>query len=198
MKKFSNISGSKVGQEPKIEAQPKQVEELDTLKYSVLELMNQLLRIESYGSARKNILPTVKITGKEMFVEALVDMLSDKTYKDQIKALENLKSKSRDWESIDENINILNQEITKFENSKSLNTHINKIKSFLETYGSDNESFDFIVDRYCSKVKNYQTALERSQAANFMINNSKFKDLSKDQLRLISEKFSQKAQSLKS
>lgn len=197
MKKFSNISGTKVNTEPKVEIS-KELEEFENMKYSVMELMNQFLRIQSYGSARKNILPTVKITGQELFIEALIGLLSDKTYKDQIKALESLKSNNKDWESIDEKINTINQEIQKNQDLKVIGNHIQKIKNLIDVYGSDKENFTFVVEKYTDKITDFNTAYQRSIAAKVMMENSKFKNYSKDQLSLVFEKFLDKAKSLKS
>lgn len=197
MKKFSSISGTKVSTEPKVEIS-KELEELDNMKYSVMELMNQFLRIQSYGVARKNILPTVKITGQELFIEALIGLLSDKTYKDQIKALESLKSNNKDWESIDEKINNINQEIQKNQDLKSISNHIQKVKNLIDVYGNDKENFTFVVEKYTDKITDFDTAYQRSIAAKVMMENSKFKNYPKDQLSLIFEKFLDKAKSLKS
>lgn len=197
MKKFSNISGTKVTSEPKIEKNT-DLDGLNEFKYSIIGLMNQFLRIQSYGSARKNILPTVKITGQELFAEALLSMLDETTIKNQIKALEKLKAKNKDWESIDESINDLNQKFQKNKDIKSLNNHINKIKSLLESYSDDSENFDFIVETYCQKIKSYNTAYQRAVAAKVMIEDPKFNDYSREQLTKISEKFLQRAKELNS
>lgn len=195
MKKFSNISGSKVRSEPKVE-DSKEINELNQIKYSIMSLMDNLLRIQSYGSARKSILPTTKITGQELFIEALLDLISDKSFKDQIKALESLKSTNRDWESIDEKINTLSEEIQTIKNVQSNKNHISKIKNIIDIYGEDTDNFEFMVERYCGKIKSANTAYQRSLTAKMMSENSKFKSYPKDKLLMISEKFLQKAKEL--
>jgi hypothetical protein len=195
MKKFSNVSGSKVGEAPKVEVS-KEVNELNQIKYSIMSLMDNLLRVQSYGSARKSILPTTKITGQELFIEALLDLISDKSFKDQIKALESLKSSNRDWESIDEKINLLSEEIQSIKNIQVSKNHISKIKNIIDVYGDDADNFEFMVERYCGKIKSANTAYQRAMAANMMTENSKFKKYSKEKLLIISEKFLKKAKEL--
>lgn len=195
MKKFTNISGAKVGTEPKVD-NSKETNELNQIKYSIMGLMDNLLRIQSYGSARKNILPTSKITGQELFVEALLDLLSDKSFKDQIKVLESLKSTNHDWESIDDRINIISEEIENLKNIQNSKNHISKIKSVIDIYGDDSENFELMIEKYCDKVKSANVAYQRSNAAKMMITNSKFKNYPKEKLLIISEKFLQKAKQI--
>jgi hypothetical protein len=197
MKKFSSISGQKVNSEPKVENQ-KEDQQLNELKFSVIGLMNQFLRIQSYGSARKNILPMVKITGQDLFVEALMDMLGDQSTQDQIKVLESLKSKSKDWESIDQSINELNLNLQKTQNLKNSKSHISKVKNLIDVYGYDSENFEFVVDRYCDKIKDYDVAYQRAITAKMMTETSKFKSYPSDKLLIISEKFLQRAKQLRS
>jgi hypothetical protein len=195
MKKFSNISGYKVNKEHKIEIS-KENQQIDELKFSIIGLMNQFLKIQSYGSARKNILSTVKITGQDLFVEALMDMLSSQSTKNQIKALESLKSKCKDWESIDQSINELNNNLQEIQNAKNLRNHIFKIKNLIDIYGDDSDNFKFIVEKYCDKIKDPNIAYQRAIAAKLMTENSKFKKYSKEKLLIIYEKFLQKSEQL--
>ena len=102
MKKFSKISGSKVSEEPKVEIK---VNEEDLFKTKVLNLMDQLLSIRTYGPIDRYLRAgNIKISGKEMFLEALMDILKDKSKKDEVKLLESLKSNIRDWEYLDTKI----------------------------------------------------------------------------------------------
>lgn len=195
MKKFSNISGYKVNEEPKVEVS-KENQQINEFRFSIIGLMNQFLRIQSYGSARKNILPTVKITGQDLFVEALMDMLSGQSTQDQIKALESLKSKSKDWESIDQSINELNTNLQEIQNVKNSRNHISKIKNLIDTYGDDSDNFQFVVERYCDKIKDPNVAYQRAITAKMMAENSKFKNYSNEKLLMISEKFLEKAKQL--
>ena len=195
MKKFSSMSGQKVNEEPKVEVN-KDLNELMVLKAGIIKLMDNLLTIQTYGSTRRDIIQNnVKITGKEMFAEALIDFLSDKSLNDQIKALESLKSESKDWQSIDNKVIDLNNEINeKLTLSDNVN-QIKKIKTFLETYGSD-ERFGSILETYANRVKNGKEAYLRSLTANKMASDSNYTNYSKDKLSQISEKFLNRAKEL--
>jgi DNA helicase IV len=195
MKKFSSISGQKVNEEPKVEAS-KELNELMILKAGIIKLMDNLLTIQTYGSTRRDIIQNnVKITGKEMFAEALIDFLGDKSLNDQIKALESLKSESRDWQSIDNKVNDLHNEISeKLTLSDNVN-QIKKIKTFLETYGSD-ERFDSILETYTNRVKNGKEAYLRSLTANKMASDANYTNYSKDKLSRISDRFLNRAKEL--
>jgi len=195
MKKFSSISGQKVNEEPKVEVK-KELNELMILKAGIIKLMDNLLTIQTYGSTRRDIIQNnVKITGKEMFAEALIDFLGDKSLNDQIKALESLKSESRDWQSIDNKVNDLHNEISeKLTLSDNVN-QIKKIKTFLETYGSD-ERFDSILETYTNRVKNGKEAYLRSLTANKMASDVNYTNYSKDKLSRISDRFLNRAKEL--
>ena len=112
MKKFSNITNQKVGEEPKIEVK---LNEEDLFKVKILNLMDQLLTIRTYGPVDKHQRAgLIKISGKEMFLEALMGLFSDKTLKEQVKLL-NIKI-----------INIINQTNNLFTNISFNNYDIRK------------------------------------------------------------------------
>ena len=91
MKKFSNISGSKVSEEPKVEV--KQLNEEDMFKAKVLNLMDQLLSVRTYGPIDRYLRAgSIKIAGKEMFLEALMDALKGKSLKEETKILDSTSS----------------------------------------------------------------------------------------------------------
>jgi hypothetical protein len=158
--------------------------------------MDNFLTIRSYGGARtEQLMSSVRISGKELFVEALIDFMNDKSIKDQIEALESVKSNSRDWESIDNKIKELNFKINE---EKEFNTNfkqISKIKTLLDTYGDD-ERFESILENLVNKSKTSQEAEILSFVSKKMINNFKYLEYSKSKLKLISEKYSRKAQEL--
>jgi hypothetical protein len=58
-----------------------EVEEIE-FKNMVMKLMDDILSIRSYGSARPEIMIPTQIVGKEMFVEALSDLISKKSKKE--------------------------------------------------------------------------------------------------------------------
>ena len=195
MKKFSSISGQKVNLEPKVQI-TKEENEVLALKAGIMKLMDNLLSIQTYGSTRRDIVQNnIKITGKEMFAEALIDFLSDKSLNDQIKALESLRYTNRDWQSIDNNISGLYSEINeKTALSKNIN-QISKIKTFLETYGDD-KMFDSILESYTKRVKSGKEAYLRSVIANKMANDVNYKSYSSEKLSIISDNFLKRAKEL--
>jgi hypothetical protein len=194
MKKFSSITGQKVNEEPKVEIS-KQQQEMDMLKYGILKLMDSCLTIRSYGSARAELLNgSLAISGKEMFVEALLDLMDGKKSEEQVQTLESLKSESNDWKSIDKRIDEI---IEKSKRPKLLQEHlpqVKKIKSFLETYSED-ERFVDLLETYTLRVKDPNEANLRSLVANQMKNDGKYLNYS-SKLSQISEKFLQRAKDL--
>lgn len=195
MDKFSNISGSKVGDLPKIVTDKDKLQ-LDAFKASISRMIDEHLILRFYGSARRNILEnTVKIGGKELFIEALIDFMNDKSIQDQIKTLESLKGDTRDWQVVDNKINELNslvQENNKFNQNKK---QINRIKVLLDTYGDD-ERFPQFLESLVKKSATSEEALLMAETASKMKSNFKYLNYSKNQLTLISEKFSKRYKEL--
>jgi len=151
MKKFSNITGQKVGQEPKIET--KQLNEQEIFKNRVIGLIDDLLSIRTYGPVdRHQRAGLIKIAGKEMLAEAIIDLLTEKTNKEKTKLLESLKSEIKDWQIIDEKIN----DITSKRTPKLSN--INKFNSILESY--EEESLSQVVESKVSKIKDKEILLD--------------------------------------
>jgi hypothetical protein len=188
MDKFSRISNTKVNELPKLIKSPQEME-VEQLKYSLLKLMDSCLTIRSYGSSRKSVLQdTVKIAGKEMFVEALIDFMSNESLKEQIVVLESLKSNNKDWKSIDEKINELNGEI---QNIRFLNVNQNgvkKIKMFLENYVED-DRFESLLENYVNKLNNGEEAYNTHLLVREMIKNNKFSIYPKAKLQDISKQY---------
>ena len=87
MKKFSTITGQKVTEEPKPKVSKEQQELLE-FKSNVLYLMDNFLTVRSNGSARQELIQnSISISGKEMFVEALLDLITKKNINEGIKIL---------------------------------------------------------------------------------------------------------------
>jgi hypothetical protein len=148
MKKFSNITKQKISEEPKVEV--RQLNEEDLFKAKLLNLMDQILSIRTYGPVdRHQRAGLIKIAGKEMLVEAILDILSEETTKEQTKVLEGLKSEIRDWEAIDAKIESLNQEKVSLSNK-------NKFKSLLENYTED-ELLVKVVENDINKITKEKT-----------------------------------------
>jgi len=188
MDKFSKISNQKVNELPKLIKSPEEME-IEQLKFGIMKLMDNCLTIRSYGSARRNILEdTVKIAGKEMFVEALIDFMSDKSYKEQIELLESMKSDTKDWQSIDNKITQINEKIQNVKNLTINKNQVKKIKMFLETYGDD-ERFETLIENYVSKLEDGKVAYLTCNIVKEMMKNSKFSIYPKRQLEKIAQQY---------
>ena len=121
MKKFSNITGQKVTEEPKKEL--KQLNEEELFKIKLLSLMDSFLTVRMYGPVDNHQRAgLIKISGKELVVEAILDLLTEKSSKEQTKLLESLKNEVGDWEVIDSKIDFINREKALFKSRKRFNT----------------------------------------------------------------------------
>lgn len=109
MKKFSTITGAKVGQLPESKQDNLIQDNMDILKCTIDSMIDDYLKIEFYGPyTTEHFQQTSKIEGRESFIEALISLLKEKEVKEQIKVLESLKSNIHDWKAIDEKIDTLN------------------------------------------------------------------------------------------
>ncbi len=191
MKKFSKISGSKVSEEPKVEIK---VNEEDLFKVKVLNLMDQILSIRTYGPIDRYLRAgNIKISGKEMFLEALMNLLKDKSSKDEVKLLESLKSNIRDWEYLDSKIDEALNKIEDVESQNKILSHRNKIEQLFNNYGQDEELLMTMVDESCNKITDREKSHLRSIAAEYMANEGKYP---KEIFTIISEKFKARTQQL--
>ena len=147
MKKFSNITGQKVTEEPKKEV--KQLNEEELFKIKLLSLMDSFLTVRMYGPVDNHQRAgLIKISGKELVVEAILDLLTEKSSKEQTKLLESLKNEVGDWEVIDSKIDFINREKALFKSRKRFNT-------LLENY--TNESLIEKVQLNINKITKQRT-----------------------------------------
>lgn len=144
MKKFTNISNTTVGQPVEIKIDEKQLK-IDEFKHQVMKLMDDFLVVRSFGVARPEILIPTKIVGKELFIEALQDLLSSQENKKMIQVLESLKNKTHDWQAIDEKIIELSTK------PRDLKREI-KIKEKIEKWSDDSLIFEICVKTYKNKL----------------------------------------------
>ena len=127
MKKFSKITGQKVNEEPKVEIK---IDETETFKMRVLNLMDQYLTVTTFGPVDRYLRAgNIKISGRELLAEALIDLLNSGKEEEQIKVLESLKSEIRDWQVIDEKIQSIKKEKTLISNRNKFNSMLNKYDS---------------------------------------------------------------------
>lgn len=176
MRKFTSVSGAKVGQEPAPVKITNEELEVNEFKNSIMKLMDDFLSIRSFGVARPEIMIPTRIVGKEMFVEALTDLLSQKSNKDIVKALESLKSTNRDWRSIEEKIESINIEDSNVKEEK-------KVNDIIEKWGSDEESLKIFLENHTNKIDS-EEAYEK-----YKIVESMMKKSSNKLLKIISESY---------
>lgn len=192
MKKFSNISGTKVSEEPKVEV--KQLNEEEMFKAKVMNLMEQLLSVRTYGPVDRYLRAgNIKVAGKEMFLEALMDLLKDKSSKDEKQILESLKSSVSDWVTIDSKISEVEKKIAEGQEKDKMIPHRNKLKSLYNNYGQDEEMFMNMVQESCNKITNAESAYLRGLTAEYMANEGKYP---KEVFTKVSELFKEKSKQL--
>lgn len=187
------MTNQKVGQEPEIKEV--KLNEQDAFKYQVLGLMDRMLSIRTYGPVDRYLRAgLIKISGKELLVEAIVDLMTDKSLKEQTKLLESLKLDVKDWQFIDTKIEEVNATITENKAKDKMLPHRNKLQSLFNSYGQDEELLITMVEESCKKIKKSETAHLRAVTAEYMSNEGKYP---KDIFNKISEKFEQRATELK-
>lgn len=192
IKKFSNITGQKVGEAPKIADVKLNEEEL--FKAKIMNLMDQLLTIRTYGPVdRYQRAGTIKISGKELFLEALLSMMSDKSLKEQAKLLENLKSSVNDWDVIDSRIDEVKSKINESEENNKTLVHRNRLSTIFNNYNGDEEMILKVIEGSVSKIKTADTAHLRAITAEYMASEGKYP---KELFNKISEKFHNRAKEL--
>jgi hypothetical protein len=191
MKKFSNITNQEVGKEPNKDTR---INEQETLKMKLLNLMDNYLTIQTYGPIDRYLRAgTIKIMGKEIFAEALINIMGEKSLKEQTKLLESLKSGLRDWELIDERIEEVNVKIAESQEKSKMLIHRNKIISIYEKYGNDEEMLMTMTEKSCEKIKTAEKARIMSITAEYMSMEGKYP---KATFEKISEKFSNRYKNL--
>lgn len=173
MKKFSNITGHKVGEEPKKEL--KQFNEEDIFKAKVMNLMEDFLKIQTYGPVDRYLRAgNIKIGGKETFLEALMSLMSDNSLKGQAKLLESLKGDIRDWDVIDAKIDGVNEEMAKASKKSETLSHRSKLSSLYEKYGQDEDLMIQIAESDSKKVSSIDSLNLRAIAAEHMAEEGKY------------------------
>jgi hypothetical protein len=178
MKKFSNITGEKVGIEPKQEIK---ITEADVFKAKIIRLMDDFLKVQMYGPiTRYHVAGTMKVVGQELFLEALMDLLDDKSNKDKVKLLESLKLKVQDWKMIDETIEEIESHPT------GLYKHKLSIKNIYNKYKSDEELLVEKTEKSANKIKSSDNAFLRYKACESLLNDSEFNT---DLIKKMSEKY---------
>ena len=163
MKKFSNISGTKVGQEPQKETR---MNEEESFRHALMGLIDKHLHIQTYGPIDRYLRAgTIKITGKEALAEAFAELMGDKSALEKTALLESLKARVGDWEAIDEKIQEVGQDWSKMQQERLLAPHVRKIEEMLERYGDDEDMLIEMAEKSASKMKSFNNASLRAAAA---------------------------------
>lgn len=154
MKKFSTSVNQKVNEEPKVEV--KKVNEEELFKSKVMDLMDQFLRVQTYGPVDRYLRAgNIKISGKETFLEALMSIMSDKSQKETKAVLESLKGQITDWKTLD-------NKISELENISESNIdeikHKNKVLSIYNKYGSDKKLCVKMFENHIEKIEDGKNA----------------------------------------
>jgi hypothetical protein len=187
MKKFSKITNVKVNEQKPVESI---TTELDLMKAGVKKLMDSYLNVQMYGPVtRHERAGSVKVVGKELFLEALIDFLEEFTSKDKVKVLESLKSESKDWKLIDSKIDEIKESSNQIKESK-LVSHKEKVKSMIQRFNTKESLTDYL-NTTLPKVKNGELAYMRSLAAKRMMKENK-----NPLLKIVEESYSSKYKEL--
>lgn len=113
MKKFTNITNTSVGKEPKeTSVDKKEVklnEERDIKRMVIRKLMDDFLSVGIYGNINPVINGSLKVEGKDILVEAILSSLEELEEDKTVSLLESVKSYSGDWESIDKAIDSIRE-----------------------------------------------------------------------------------------
>ena len=124
MKKFSNITGQTIG-EPKLVDD--KIDEAKLFKVKVMNLMEQYLSIKTYGPIDRYLRAgSIEISGQELLAEAILNMLDDKSIKEQTSVLESLKETIGDWKTIDNKIDEINSNKNDFKIQYKVDNLLNK------------------------------------------------------------------------
>lgn len=146
MKKFSKVAGVKVSEKPQINEPVSGV----TVKDKIMFLIDQFLTIRTYGPVdRYQRAGLIKIGGKEILADALIDLIDESNNKSQIKILEELKAETGDWQLIDKKIDSMSGE-------KILLQNRHKFNQLLERWTDEDLLCQFI-ESGISKIDNNKT-----------------------------------------
>ena len=157
MQKFSKISGFSIPEKKPQAPNPAELDKM-AVKAIIIKLMDNYLTIRSYGAPRQELFDAnVKISGKEMFAEALLDLFDEASQKKKVEVLESLKSITRDWEMIDNKIDeLISEEEVNPIQEKS-------IRNFLNTH-TDSFDFENIAEKFCNRINSLEKLEEKLKA----------------------------------
>ena len=190
MKKFSTSIGQKVNEEPKAEV--KKVNEEEIFKSKVLNLMDQFLSIQTYGPVDRYLRAgNIKISGKEVFLEALMSLMNDKSNSNSKAILESLKSEIGDWKTIDSKIQELDSKIE--ENFIDNIKNKEKVISIYKKWGADKNLCLQMFEKHIDKITDSESAYSKHLISESLSNDGNYPQ---ELFKKVSEKFLEKSKQL--
>lgn len=176
MKKFSKITGEKVGQDPGVN-DVKKVNEEEAFRGKVMTLLNDLIKVTTYGPiGRYQSAGSIKITGKEVFLEALIDLLSSDKLKQEIKLLDSLRSETGDWMAIDIKIDEKISQLESITEEFKLEPHKSRLEFINDTYVEE-ELIMQVIENSISKIDNTEILKLRCLACSKLIEEGKNREI---------------------
>lgn len=197
MNKFSKITKSKVNKKPEIKENEGELEER-TLRYTIHKLINEFLKIRIEGPIDPILEGTIKINGKDAFIDAVVDLFKDKDLNDSLKVLQEAK-----FNGLDNYISKYEKEINEQQSLSQLEKHDKRIEDIMRRANGDHSKAIEMAERQADKIKNGEKAFYRGLAAEKILSqyNSIGSDLpseiySKKTLKEISQIFNHRSKQL--
>lgn len=197
MNKFSKITKSKVNEKPEIKENEGELEER-TLRYTIHKLINEFLKIRIEGPIDPILEGTIKINGKDAFIDAVVDLFKDKDLNDSLKVLQEAK-----FNGLDNYISKYENKINEQQSLSQLEKHDKRIEDIMRRANGDHSKAIEMAERQADKIKNGEKAFYRGLAAEKILShyNSKGSDLSTDvyskkTLKKIAEIFNHRSKQL--
>jgi hypothetical protein len=192
MKKFSSVAGVQVSAEPKPEI--KEESKLETLKYKILDLMNNTLRIQSSGAARTELVNSaISIIGKEELADAILSLIHNEFSSEKVDLLESLKLEMNDWYFLDNKIEQINSQSIKEKNSKDLNIE-RKLMTFIDLYGDD--EFQLHCEMLLNRLSKKSEFVSRINAGESILEKRNLDKKQQLQIKLLVEKMKQRVNSI--
>lgn len=162
MKKFSKISNFKINsEETKIELVS---DNNMNIKYSIHKLMEEFLITSIYGPIDPILMGTIKIEGKEEFIEALLMFMKQDDIKEQIKLLENAK-----FNGLDNTLIHLTEKINEAQTPSERAKHQKRVRDLVTKIDGSLSKAKEETERQANRIENGEKAYYRSVAAENLI-----------------------------
>ncbi len=187
MEKFSKISNFKVNSEvshSKIEVE----NQSSDIKYSIHKLMEEFLKTAIYGPIDPILEGTIRIEGREEFVDALIEFLRQDEIKEQIKLLESAK-----FNGLENILGNLSQSVNEAQIPSERAKHKKRVKDLAERVGDSISKAKEEAKRQADRIENGEKAYYRSLAAENLIGEE---DMNKKVLKEIANVFLFRSQQL--